>query len=371
MRSVLVTGAKGFIGKNLVSHLKARSDLSVIEFDTESSESDLDEAIEKADYIYHLAGVNRPVATADFDKGNFEFTEMLLAKIKAANRNPILIMSSSTQAVLDNPYGVSKKKAEVSLMLYKKERQANVFIYRLTNVFGKWARPNYNSVVATFCYRATRGEPLVVDDVNKVLDFVYIDDVIKSFANIIDNVEPENIGGFAIVSPTYSVLLKDLANKIISFQKIRVNSTIPDFANLFDKYLYSTYLSYLDSSELSYPVAKKEDARGYLFELIKSVHAGQIFVSRTNPGITRGNHFHHSKVEKFCVIEGAAKITFRNENTNEVVEYLVEGKDCKVVDIPPGWAHNILNMGKTDLLTIFWSNEIFDQNKPDTYFAEV
>ena len=269
--------------------------------------------------------------------------------------------------MLDNPYGNSKRKAEEALVGYQETTGGKVFIFRLTNVFGKFCKPFYNSVVATYCYQATHGQELRVDDPNRLIDFIYIDDVIKSFVGIIDGQLPVLKDSFVVVQPLYPVSLSELARKIENLKENRKKGVIPDFRSLFDKYLYSTFLSYLEKEDFAYLSEKKQDSRGYLFELIKSDQAGQVFVSRTSPGVTRGNHYHHTKIEKFCVVDGIARISFVHTISHETIDYVVEGLECKVVDIPPGWAHRITNIGERDLITIFWANEIFDQGRSDTY----
>jgi len=371
MTTVLITGANGFIGKNLVLHLSYQKDLRIISYDVGTDEAVLDEGLKSADFIFHLAGINRPADPADFKKGNFDFTHDLLRRLADINRTPAIIATSSTQAVLDNPYGISKHQAEVDLLDFQSKTGSKVMIFRLTNVFGKFCKPFYNSVVATYCYQATHGEELQVNDPSRVIDFIYVDDIVRTFVGIIRGESPVYIDTFAVIQPSYTILLGDLARKVNLFRENREKGLIPDFYNQFDKYLYSTFLSYLDKDNFGYVSTKNQDQRGYLFELIKSEHSGQVFVSRTLPGITRGNHFHHTKIEKFCVVDGKALIAFRHAITQEKVEYLIEGTECRILDIPPGWTHSITNIGDTDLITIFWANEIFDPSRPDTYFAEV
>ncbi len=371
MRSVLVTGADGFIGRNLVVRLLQRRDLTVFQYDKASPERTLEEGVAGADLIFHLAGVNRPIDAAEFETGNHGFTLALLHRLRAAGRTPVIVATSSTQATLDNPYGVSKRNAEQELVRFREEMGAPVWVYRFTNVFGKWSRPFYNSVVATFCYQAAHGQLLHVDDPARVMEFMYIDDVVGSFLRVVDGAEPEMTGEWATVRPTFSILLRDLAAKIVRLAEIRTTCVMPDFGSLFDKYLYTTFLSYLEKDALSYQAVKKEDQRGYLIELFKSHHTGQIFVSRTLPGVVRGNHYHHTKVEKFCVVDGQARIAFRHIVTQEHVEYIVDGAEGKIVDIPPGWTHSITNIGQGDLITIFWAHEMFDPEHPDTYASEV
>lgn len=371
MKQVLVTGAKGFIGQNLCLVLRENKDIELTEYDIKSEPALLKEALLKADFIFHLAGVNRPKNPEEFKTGNHGLTKEIVDFLIENNKRPTLIITSSTQALLDNPYGVSKREAEDEVKRYKEATGSSVFPFRLTNVFGKWSRPFYNSVVATFCHQAAHNEPFKIDDRTKLIEFIYIDDIIRSFMEILENPNQTDQGDVLSINPSYSITIGDLADKLERIKEMRVSCVIPNFDNLFDKYLYSTYLSYLEKDNFIYSTNKKVDNRGYLFEFIKSSNSGQMFVSRTLPGITRGNHYHHTKVEKFCVVEGKAKIAFRQMVTGERIEYIVEGQECKVVDIPPGWTHSITNISDSDLITIFWANEIFNQEKPDTFFSEV
>lgn len=371
MRTILVTGAKGFIGKNLCVTLRERKDVLLLEADIDTPASELSGFIAQADIVYHLAGVNRPKDPAEFETGNVGSIENLVALAHASGTTPTLVITSSIQAKLDNPYGVSKLHGEEVAAEYAKRSGAPVFVFRLANAFGKWSRPFYNSVIATFCHQAAHGEPFRVDNPSKVIEFVYIDDIVEAFVGILDGVNPPVIEGFCAVLPTFPVSIGTIAGTLARFSESRKTCVLPELADSFEKRLYSTYLSYLETDAFAYNAEKKTDARGYLFELIKSPHAGQVFVSRTLPGITRGNHYHHTKVEKFCVVDGSATISFRHMATDERVSFTIEGSECRVVDIPPGWTHNITNTGSGDLITLFWANEIFSPERPDTYFSEV
>lgn len=372
MTRVLVTGSKGFIGKNLILALQRIQDISVTGFDIGDKEERLKIAATKADIIYHLAGVNRPEKEKEFITGNVDFTRKILKYVNESERQPRIIVTSSTQAELDNPYGRSKRLAEQELCAFSKQYEVPVFIYRLTNIFGKWCKPFYNSVIATFCYQAAHDEPLTINDPTTKIDFIYIDDVIKNFLSFLDpSYFPDCNENFLHIEPAFKVSLGYIVDALNRFKEIRTSAVLPDFSNIFDKYLYSTFLSYLEPDQLSYTSNKHSDNRGYLFEFIKSRYSGQIFISRTFPGITRGNHYHDTKVEKFCVIEGKAKVAIRHIIENTEFDFEIDGNECKVIDIPPGFTHNITNIGPTDLITIFWANEIFDPEKPDTYFAEV
>ncbi|MCX8058994.1 MAG: NAD-dependent epimerase/dehydratase family protein [Spirochaetes bacterium] len=372
MKNILITGSNGFIGKNLKIFLKKNINLNIIEYDINSFET-LDEIIKNNNFyvIYHLAGVNRPQNEIEYFYGNVELTNKLINFLEKFNKVCKIVFSSSIQAELDNLYGKTKKEAEELLLNYSKRTGNKVYIYRFQNVFGKWCKPNYNSVVATFCYNLTHNKEIIINDPEKVIKFIYIDDVIKNLIRHIYENDLDVVDSIIYPTPFYEVSLAKLAELLKNFIKIRENNILPNFENKFEKYLYSTLISYYDLSNLEYKAIKNEDNRGYLFEFIKSNFAGQIFISRTKPGITRGNHYHHTKVEKFCVVEGKAKISFRNILNNEKYSIIVDGEDCKIVDIPPGYTHNITNIGDRDLITVFWANEIFDPDNPDTYYEEV
>jgi UDP-2-acetamido-2,6-beta-L-arabino-hexul-4-ose reductase len=367
MKSVLVTGAKGFIGKNLIISLKRRADVGVIEHDLDSPAGLLEEGIAKADVIYHLAGVNRPERVEEFTEGNFDLTRQICDALRQLGRTPFLVLSSSTQAGLDNPYGLSKLQAEKAVFDFGRETGASVFVFRLHGVFGKWCRPNYNSVVATFCHNIARDLPIAISDPAREIELVYIDDVVRAFIDIMDGRLPVSDGKYCSAEPMYRITLGALAETIRGFRKSRNSLALPDMSDPFTRALYATYLSYLPVDSFAYPLTQRTDLRGELAELLKSPHIGQIFVSRTRPGIMRGNHYHDTKVEKFIVFEGDAVIRFRHILGGDVIEYPVSGREFRVVDIPPGYTHSIENIGQNDLIVLFWANEIFDPNIPDTF----
>lgn len=371
MKTVLVTGAKGFIGKNLVQTLLLKENVHVLQADIETSESELEAFLQQAETIVHLAGVNRPKDVSEFQSGNLGYTSRITSILKRLKKSVRFICTSSIQAELDNPYGVSKREMETELRRFAKSTSSDLRIFRLTNVFGKWCRPFYNSVVATFCHQVAHKQELRIDDPERVLELGYIDDVVRHLLTHIFDETPRSIEGFISVEPAYPISLKALAETLSSFPAIRQTGVLPDFSDTLTKYLYTTWLSYLEPEDFAYPLDKKSDQRGWLCECIKAPSAGQIFVSKTKPGITRGNHWHHTKTEKFLVLEGTASINFRNINTQETQSFIVRGEDCRVVDIPPGWTHNITNTGEGDLITLFWANEIFNPEQPDTYFCEV
>lgn len=370
MKKVLITGSRGFIGRNLLISLKFTPGLEVFEFDIENSSDYLKKTLDNIDFVFHLAGVNRPVDVNDFNKHNTELTEYIVDYlIERKNFIPV-VLSSSTQAELDNDYGRSKLEAESHIDRYRK-LGGEGYIYRFTNVFGKWCRPNYNSVVATFCDSIANGKEIIISDRNKELNLIHVDDIIKDFKRILSGNIDEKNSSFLSVGPTYKVTLGEIADLIKSFKDMSVSVMIPNMENDFIRKLHSTYLSYVPLTDAKYPVNKQNDERGSLFELIKSKSLGQIFVSKTNPGITRGNHFHHLKNEKFCVIDGTAVIKFRHLITNETQEFFVNGFDPSVINILPGYTHSITNTGSGELITLFWANEPFDKENPDTYFEKV
>lgn len=370
MKTVLVTGSAGFVGKNLLVALMRRDDVKVIPYDLEHNSSVLEHGLAEADIIYHLAGVNRPQNEEEFISGNAGLTEHMLAQLAEIGRKPTFVITSSIQAALDNPYGCSKKAAEDAVLRYKSASGAPVCIYRLPGVFGKWSRPNYNTVVATFCHNIARNLDISISDPNHEIELVYIDDVVSAFLSHLDkpmNPEQQRYN----VTRTFRVTLGELAERIRTLRDISESLVVPDLNDVFTKCLYATYLSFLPEDSFASSVDLKTDDRGWLFELIKSEHFGQIFVSKTLPGITRGNHYHDTKLEKFCVIQGQGMIRFRKMNSDEIIEYSVDDKCIKIVDIPPGYTHSIENNGSDELICLFWANQIFDPACPDTYYHEV
>lgn len=369
MRKVLVTGAKGFIGKNLCLALRRSEQADVMEIGSNHAESDLMQAVSEADVVVHLAGVNRPEKEEDFITGNTDYTKMLCDLLETTGRQIPVIYSSSIQAEKDNAYGESKRLAEQVVLEYQNRTQSDVFVFRLPNVFGKWSKPEYNTVVATFCHHISRGISVQMNDRDALLNFAYIDDVVACFSELIFHSGKKT--GLREFDPVHRITLGDLHDLLVSFKESRKNLLLADFGDPLVKYLYSTYLSFLDRGDYSYPVDLKEDDRGWLFELLKSKSAGQIFVSSTKPGITRGNHYHDTKVEKFCVLKGQGLIKFRHVLEDEVFEYSVNDHNIEIVDIPPGYTHSITNTGDDEMVTLFWANEIFDPEKADTSFEEV
>jgi len=367
---ILVTGAEGFIGKNLIAGLNNNKHADILKFDIGTEPSLLDGYCKEAGFVFHLAGVNRPKDQAEFMKGNFGLTSTLLDSLKKHKNNCPVMLASSTQAELDNAYGKSKKAGEDLLLAYGKETGAKVLIYRFPNVFGKWCRPNYNSAVATFCNNIARDLPIQVNDPEVVMNLVYIDDVISELVSALEGKE-HKVGVFCSVPVTHTVKLGKIAELVKSFRESRQSLSVPDMSEDFTKKLYSTYLSYLPEDKFSYPLKMNVDARGSFTEFLKSPDRGQVSVNISKPGITKGNHWHNSKNEKFLVVKGTGVIRFRKIGETKVLEYKVSGEKPEVVDIPTGYTHNIENLGSSDMVTIMWANEPFDPKKPDTHILEV
>ena len=367
---VLVTGSNGFIGKNLIAELKATTDHEVFPYDKATDPALLDSYCAEADFVFHLAGVNRPKNRAEFMEGNFGFTSTLLTTLKKHNNHSPVMISSSIQAELDNPYGESKKAGEELLQAYGQETSSKVLIYRFPNVFGKWCLPNYNSAVATFCHNIARGLPITLNDPEVILTVVYIDDVVKELVRALDGQE-NRVEAICEVPTSYQVRLGTIVELLNSFKASREERFIPDMSDLFTKKLYSTYLSYLPENEFSYDLKMNVDFRGSFTEFLRTPDRGQVSVNISKPGITKGDHWHHTKNEKFLVVSGEGVIRFRKLDSTEVIEYFVDGERMKVVDIPVGYTHNIENLGNTDMVTIMWVNEPFNPATPDTYYLEV
>lgn len=369
MKNVLVTGSRGFVGRNLCTALCQMERVRLQEYDLGMDSFNLKEALNEADVIIHLAGVNRPQNAEEYRIGNTDSTQQICSILRQLGRNPKLVLSSSIQAELDNPYGVSKRGAEEVLRLFAEETGAECVVYRFKNLFGKWCRPNYNSVTATFCHNIAHGLPVQISDPSRKLEFTYVDDVIEAF---ILELQPGPPGfRFAPLLPGTCISLGELAEKIQSFHEMRSNLLLPDFSNSFERALYATYLSYLDGKDFGYGLDVKSDQRGSLAEFLKSPSMGQIFVSRTHPGVTRGNHYHHTKTEKFLVLEGEAIIRFRHIESDHIIEHHVRGEEYRILDIPPGYTHSIENIGQNELITLFWASVMFDPERPDTYFDPV
>ena len=382
--NILITGAKGFIGRNLIATLhniadgKDRSfgmdtDITIYEYDIDTDPALLDVYCKNADFVFNLAGVNRPQDPKEFMEGNFGFASTLLDTLKKYNNNCPIMISSSIQAALNNPYGESKKAGEDLMFAYGKETGAPVFVYRFPNVFGKWCRPNYNSAVATFCNNIANDLPITVNDPSVMMTLVYIDDVVAELIAALNGKANLKEDGYAYVPVEHKITLGEIVDLIYSFAKQPQGLVIPEIPeNSFAKKLYSTYLSYLPKEKVAFPLKMNVDARGSFTELLKTEKCGQVSVNISKPGITKGQHWHHTKWEFFIVVAGHGLIQQRKVGTDEVLNFEVSGDKIEAVHMLPGYTHNIINLSETEnLVTVMWANEAFDPNKPDTFFEEV
>lgn len=379
--NVLVTGAKGFIGRNLVSMLYNIKDgkdkaflqdpnIAIYEYDTDTEQLLLEKYCREADFIFHLAGVNRPKEQSEFMEGNLGFTRAIIDILKKYNNTCPVVISSSIQADTINPYGQSKKAVEDLVFSYARETNTRVMVYRFPNVFGKWCRPNYNSVVATFCNNITNDLPITIHDRSTVLNLVYIDDVVTELVRALYGQATPDRNYFK-VPIVYTKKLGEIADLIYSFRDSRINCTIPNMSDGFIKKLHATYLSYLPKEKLKYRLTMNCDNRGSFTEIIKTPDRGQFSINIIKPGIIKGNHWHNTKNEKFIVVSGTGIIRLRSVYSDEVIEFHVSGEKIEVVDIPSGYTHNIENLGDVDMVTLMWANEVFTPEKPDTYYLEV
>ena len=365
---ILVTGAKGFIGKNLVLRLKELGH-NVLCFDIENTEAELVSFVKQASFIFHLAGINRPLTEEEFVNGNVNFTKKLLDIVEKENDKCPIVFTSSTQAEKDNPYGLSKKRAEEELFAFEKTHSNPVRVFRLANVFGKWCRPNYNSVIATWCYNISHDLEVQINKEAPAIEFVYIDDVCSNLISML-KVEGKDFN-IHYVSPSYKELLVDIYDLLISFKESKEIGFIPRIETEFGKKLYSTYLSYIDIDKMNVSLETHEDHRGSFTELLKSNHQGQVSINIAKPGITKGNHYHHTKNEKYIVIKGTCRIDFRKVGEEEITSYVCSGDKMEIIDIPPGYTHSITNIGEEDSYTIMWANELLDKENPDTIYEPV
>lgn len=366
---VLITGSNGFVGKNLYTHLSERKDIDVVTFTRDDDFDSLDAKLEGVDFVFHLAGVNRPKNVEEFTQGNSELTAVLCQVIETKGRKIPVVYTSSIQAELDNPYGKSKQTAEQVLVNFSTKTGIPVYIFRLTNVFGKWCKPNYNSAVATFCHNIARGLPIQINDPTAKINLVYIDDVVKCFISIIDGVLAEK--GFCDVEPVYEVTVGALVDKISTFKRSRQSLVTEPVGVGLDRALYSTYLAYLEPKDFAYGLVKHEDHRGVFVEMLKTKNSGQFSFFTAHPGITRGGHYHHTKTEKFLVLKGEALFKFRHILSGEYYELKTTGDSPQVVETVPGWTHEVANVGDDEMIVMLWANEIFDRERPDTYAMPV
>ena len=371
---ILITGAGGFVGKNLVATLRTAGYTDLMLFEKDDTPETLADYCRRAAFVVHLAGINRPTDPSEFYTGNAGLTDTLLANLEAAGNTAQMLVTSSTQAELDNDYGKSKRQAEEAIFAHRRRTGAMVYVFRMPGVFGKWCRPNYNSVVATFCHNVAHGLPIQVRDSAFSLPLVYIDDVVACILAAFDGdvMMDRSATPICHMHPIYEVTLGRLAELIQGFAAGRTSLAVPDLApGSFEKKLYSTYLSYLPSDQFSYPLEMHTDNRGSFTEFLRSPERGQVSINISHSGIVKGNHWHHTKNEKFLVVKGEGVIRFRNIFSKEVIEYHVSGDKLEVVDIPCGYTHNIENIGTEDMVTVMWANEAFDPDHPDTFFEPV
>ena len=374
---LLITGAAGFIGRNLTARLRAVGYKNLLLYDVASSEGALEQYAKEAAFVFHLAGVNRPKNTSEFYEGNQDLTTRLLSALKNAQNNAPILLTSTLQAGNGTDYAKSKEAAEAAVLAYGEETAVPVFVYRLPGVFGKWSRPGYNTVIATFCHQIARGLPIEVRDAAYSFPVCYIDDVVDSFLARLDPNSPpaptlkNEDNGFLTVEPVYEVTLGWLSGTIRSFAKTRQTLGLPSMSDALTRKLWATYLSFLPVDDYAYPLQSHVDERGSFTEFLRTSQHGQVSVNITKPGITKGNHWHDSKNEKFLVVKGSAVIRFRAIGSRDVFEYPVHGEEMRVVDIPPGHTHHIENVGNDELVTVMWASEPFDENSPDTYFEPV
>lgn len=365
---VLVTGANGFLGTNLSVHLAGRK-IDTVSYTREAGLEQLSECVKDVDFIFHLAGVNRSKNPDEFDLVNKKLTDELCNAIRITGRHIPMIYSSTIHVDKPNPYGKSKRAAEKSLISLESETGSPVYIYRLPNVFGKWSRPNYNSVVATFCYNVVNNLGIEIDDPSTLIPLVYVDDVIVDFMKFLQDRPTGVVWGK--ISPEYTISVGELATKISSFRHGRESGCIEDVGSGLTRALYSTYMSYLTPTQFSYRLPTHDDQRGRFVEILKTKLSGQFSFFTAPPGATRGGHFHHTKTEKFLVIHGEALFRFQHVVTREKYEIITEGGTPEIIETVPGWSHDITNVGNTEMLVMLWANEIFDQHKPDTIPHEV
>lgn len=369
---VLITGANGFVGKNLQLHLAERKDVEVVIFTRDHSAAQFLELLHGVGFVFHLAGVNRPQDPAEFKTGNAELTMALCKAVadvaEGTGRKVPVVSTSSIQAALSNPYGASKRAAEDALFALQREHGVPVHVFRLPNVFGKWCKPNYNSAVATFCHNVARDLPIKVNDPGAPLSLVYVDDVVQRFVQLMDGVDTGTIdSGFAVVNPQYITTVGEVARLIQAFRDSRQTLLTERVGTGLERALYATYVSYLPPEAFAYTVPMYGDSRGVFTEMLKTPDCGQFSYFTAHPGVTRGGHYHHSKTEKFLVIKGQALFRFRQMHTNEVFELTTSGEKAEIVETVPGWTHDITNIGAEEMIVMLWANEVFDRRRPDTF----
>lgn len=369
---VMVTGANGFLGKNLLQHLAERTDVEVVTYARDDNPSSLKFLLNEVDFVFHLAGANRPQDESDFAKSNSDLTQYLCDAIIDTSRSIPIVFSSSIQSTQNNPYGLSKRAAENILISARLAYGLSIHLFRLPNVFGKWCMPNYNSVVSTFCYNIARGLPIKINNPSAVLELVYVDDLIDRFIQLMDGADSKtDSDGFEIILPQYTITVGDLSRQIQIFKQSRSTLMTERVGAGLMRALYSTYVSYLPASTFSYPVPMHSDERGVFVEMLKTPDCGQFSYFTAYPGITRGGHYHHSKTEKFLIVKGRARFKFRHIITNETFEIDTSAEKGEIIETVPGWTHDITNIGDDEMVVMLWANEVFDNMKPDTYQKEL
>jgi len=361
---ILITGANGFIAKNLISHLRETKNIELLLLYKESTITELATFIDQCDFIFHLAGVNRPKETEEFNQVNFGLTNQICKLVAKSTKKIPIIFSSSTQVLLDNEYGESKLSAEKSLETLANEENVPVAVFRLPNVFGKWGKPNYNSVVATFCFNIVNGKPIQINNPKTELTLTYIDDLIFEFITTM-NSRFTGYGYFKVSS--FTTNLEELSSLIYRFKESRSSLITENVGQGFSRALYATYLSYLKPQDFSYKVPAYKDDRGQFSEILKTKESGQFSFFTAHSGVTRGGHYHHTKNEKFLVVKGKARFNFKQIDTGETFTIETDNTQVEIVETIPGWAHDITNIGDSEMVVLLWANEIFDKEKPDTY----
>lgn len=367
--NVLVTGANGFLGQNLLAHFRERSDISVQCFTRQHKLDQLQTMVAQSDIVFHLAGVNRPQDPHEFVLGNTDLTQAVCDAVVASGKTIPVVYTSSIQAEQDNPYGQSKRQAENAMFKLASSQSSPVHVFRLPNVFGKWARPNYNSAVATFCHNIVHNLPIQINDPDAVIKLVYVDDVIAAFIDILDG--HTTAQPFALVQTHYQITVGQLATQLQSFRDSRQTLTIDPVGSGLIRALYATYVSYLPPADFTYQLPKHGDPRGVFVEMLKTQDSGQFSYFTAHPGITRGGHYHHTKTEKFLVVRGKACFRFRHIVSGEFCELHTIGEQPEIVETVPGWTHDITNVGDDEMVVMLWANEIFDRANPDTYTMPV
>jgi len=366
---VLTTGSKGFIGRNIYHNLLHDDNFEIYEYSRNTSEEKLIKLLKKVDFIIHLAGANRPHSDNLFKVDNFQFTKYLCNLIEKNNLKIPIVFTSSIHVERENEYGRTKLQAEKTLIEYSKRNKIKVHIYRLPHVVGKWCKPNYNSVVATFCHNIAKNLPIQIDNPNFLINIIYIDDLINHFKKVINN--SADYATYCEVEESYEISIGDLANKIYNYRKLRLLNSITEVGSGIDRILYATFISYFEPEMFSYPVSLHSDPRGEFAEIVKTRNSGQFSFFTINIGETRGGHYHHTKNEKFLVVKGSAEYKFRNIDTNERFKISSSDNHPMIVETIPGWVHDITNTGIEKAIVFLWANEVFDKLNPDTFYEEL